>query len=83
MANVSFTRWRMIAACLKISAPREKADSNLDQVSLLAISETKKTDPFTFLKSEKLFLPKPKELRERNPATGQGPRIPVMTVCSR
>lgn len=64
----------------KFDLSKKAAASIIDEVSALAIAETKKTGPFTLPGIGKLVLSKRKARTGRNPATGEQIKIPAKTV---
>jgi DNA-binding protein HU-beta len=59
---------------------KKVASSVIDEMTALAIAETKKTGSFTIPGIGKLVLSKRKARIGRNPATGEEIRIPSKTV---
>ena len=64
----------------KFELPKKAASAVIDEMSALAISETKKTGSFTIPGIGKLVLMKRKARKGRNPATGETIKIPAKTV---
>jgi len=64
----------------KFDFSKKAAASIIDEVSVLAVAETKKTGVFTFPGIGKLVLVKRKARVGRNPATGEPINIPAKTV---
>jgi DNA-binding protein HU-beta len=64
----------------KFEIPKRAASAVIDEMSALAISETKKTGSFTIPGIGKLVLQKRKARKGRNPATGEAIKIPAKTV---
>ena len=64
----------------KFMVSRRTAVAMLDEVALLAVSETKKTGSFTLPGIGKLVLVKRKARMGRNPATGETIQIPAKNV---
>jgi DNA-binding protein HU-beta len=64
----------------KFDLSKKAAASIIDEVSVLAVAETKKTGVFTFPGIGKLVLVKRKARVGRNPATGEPINIPAKTV---
>jgi len=64
----------------KFELPRKTAAGMLDEMTTLAIAETKKVGSFTLPGLGKLVLVKRKERIGRNPATGASITIPAKTV---
>ena len=64
----------------KFDLSKKTASSIIDEMAMLAIAETKKTESFTFPGIGKLVLSKRKARAGRNPATGEPINIPAKTV---
>jgi len=64
----------------KFELPKRSASAVIDEMSALAVSETKKTGSFTVPGIGKLVLQKRKARKGRNPATGETIKIPAKTV---
>jgi DNA-binding protein HU-beta len=64
----------------KFDLSKKIASSVIDEMSGLAIAETKKVGAFTFPGVGKLVLVKRKARVGRNPATGEAINIPAKTV---
>jgi len=64
----------------KFELSKKAASSVIDEMSALAIAETKKAGAFTFPGIGKLVLVKRKARVGRNPATGEPINIPAKTV---
>ena len=64
----------------KFDLSKKAAGSIIDEVSVLAIAETKKAGSFTLPGIGKLVLVKRKARVGRNPATGEPINIPAKTV---
>ena len=64
----------------KFELSKKTASSIIDEMAMLAITETKKTGAFTFPGIGKLVLVKRKARKGRNPATGEEINIPAKTV---
>jgi DNA-binding protein HU-beta len=65
----------------KFEFSRKKATEFIEEISALAISETKKAGSFTIPGIGKLVLVKRKARIGRNPATGATIKIPAKTVA--
>jgi len=64
----------------KLDFSKKAAGSIIDEISALAIAETKKAGSFTLPGIGKLVLVKRKARVGRNPATGEPINIPAKTV---
>jgi DNA-binding protein HU-beta len=64
----------------KFEIPKTVASVVLNELTTLAVSETKKTGSFTIPGIGKLVLMKRKARKGRNPATGETIKIPAKTV---
>jgi DNA-binding protein HU-beta len=64
----------------KFDLSKKVASSVIDEMSALAIAETKKAGAFTFPGVGKLVLVRRKARVGRNPATGEPINIPAKTV---
>jgi len=64
----------------KFELPKRGASAVIEEMSALAVSETKKTGSFTIPGVGKLVLIKRKARKGRNPATGETIKIPAKTV---
>jgi DNA-binding protein HU-beta len=64
----------------KFELSKKVASSIIDEMAMLAITETKKAGAFTFPGIGKLVLVKRKARKGRNPATGEEIIIPAKTV---
>lgn len=64
----------------KFSLPKKDAVAILDEVSALAVAQTKKVGAFTLPGVGKLVVQKRKARTGRNPATGEAIKIPAKTV---
>jgi len=64
----------------KFELPKRSASKVIEEMSALAVSETKKTGSFTIPGIGKLVLKKRKARKGRNPATGETIKIPAKTV---
>jgi DNA-binding protein HU-beta len=64
----------------KFELSRKTASSIIDEMVMLATTETKKSGVFTFRGIGKLVLSKRKARKRRNPATGEEINIPAKTV---
>ena len=64
----------------KFELSMKAASSIVDEMAMLAITETKKAGAFTFPGIGKLVLVKRKARKGRNPATGEEINIPAKTV---
>ena len=64
----------------KFEISKKTASGIIEEVSVLAVSETKKTGSFTLPGIGKLVLVKRKARMGRNPATGATIKIPAKTV---
>ena len=64
----------------KFELTKKTASGIIDEVSALAVSETKKVGSFTLPGIGKLVLVKRKARMGRNPATGEAIKIPAKTV---
>ena len=64
----------------KFEISKKSSAAILDEVAVLAVSETKKTGSFTLPGIGKLVLVKRKARMGRNPATGEAIKIPAKTV---
>jgi DNA-binding protein HU-beta len=64
----------------KFELSKKTASSIIDEMAMLATTETKKAGVFTFPGIGKLVLSKRKARKGRNPATGEEINIPAKTV---
>ena len=81
MAKKPMTKSQIVSHFAKKFELSKKAASGiLDEVAVLAISETKKSGSFTLPGIGKLVLVKRKARMRRNPATGEAIKIPAKTV---
>jgi len=64
----------------KFELSKRAASAVIDEMSTLAVSETKKAGSFTIPGIGKLVLQKRKARKGRNPATGEAIKIPAKTV---
>ena len=64
----------------KFELSKKTASAIIEEVAVLAVSETKKTGSFTLPGIGKLVLVKRKARMCRNPATGEAIKIPAKTV---
>ncbi len=64
----------------KFDLTKKTASEIIDEVAVLAISETKKAGSFTLPGIGKLVMVKRKARMGRNPATGEAIKIPAKTV---
>ena len=64
----------------KFELSKKAASSVIDEMAMLAITETKKAGSFTLPGIGKLVLSKRKARKGRNPATGEEINIPAKTV---
>ena len=64
----------------KFELSKKVASSIIDEMAMLAITETKKAGAFIFPGVGKLVLVKRKARKGRNPATGEEINIPAKTV---
>ena len=64
----------------KFEISKKSSAAILEEVAVLAVSETKKADSFTLPGIGKLVLVKRKARMGRNPATGEAIKIPAKTV---
>jgi DNA-binding protein HU-beta len=64
----------------KFELSKRAASAVIDEMSTLAVSETKKAGSFTIPGIGKLVLQKRKARNGRNPATGEAIKIPAKTV---
>jgi DNA-binding protein HU-beta len=81
MAKKPMTKSQIVSHFAKKFELSKKAASGiLDEVAVLAISETKKSGSFTLPGIGKLVLVKRKARMGRNPATGEPLKIPAKTV---
>jgi DNA-binding protein HU-beta len=64
----------------KLELSKKAATSVIDEMAMLAITETKKAGSFTLPGIGKLVLSKRKARVGRNPATGEAINIPAKTV---
>jgi len=64
----------------KFELSKRAASTVIEEMSALAVSETKKTGSFTIPGIGKLVLVKRKARKGRNPATGETIKIPAKTV---
>ncbi len=65
----------------KFGFSKKTAAEIIDEISVLAISETKKAGSFTIPGIGKLVVAKRKARMGRNPATGETIKIPAKTVA--
>jgi DNA-binding protein HU-beta len=81
MSNKSMSKAQVVAHFAeKFGVPRKSAAGILEEITRLAIEETKKTGSFTLPGLGKLVLVKRNARLGRNPATGESITIPAKTV---
>jgi DNA-binding protein HU-beta len=81
MAKKPMTKSQIISHFAgKFELSKRAASAILEEVTALAVSETKKTGSFTLPGIGKLVLVKRKARMGRNPATGAKIKIPAKTV---
>ncbi len=81
MAKKPMTKSQIISHfASKFVLPKKAASAIIDEVAVLAVSETKKAGAFTLPGIGKLVLVKRKARMGRNPATGAAIKIPAKTV---
>ena len=81
MAKKPMTKAEIVAHFAeKFEMPRKVATAVLDEITSLAIVETKKAGSFTLPGLGKLVLTKRNARMGRNPATGATIKIPAKTV---
>jgi DNA-binding protein HU-beta len=81
MAKKPMTKSQIISHFAgKFELSKRAASAILEEVTALAVSETKKTGSFTLPGIGKLVLVKRKARMGRNPATGATIKIPAKTV---
>ena len=81
MAKKPMTKSQIVSHfARKFELTKRTASEIIEEVTALAVSETKKTGSFTLPGIGKLVLVKRKARMGRNPATGEALRIPAKTV---
>src|SRR4030042_5900516 len=81
MAKKPMTKSQIVSHfAAKFELTKKTASEIIDEVTALAVSETKKVGSFTLPGIGKLVLVKRKARMGRNPATGEAIKIPAKTV---
>ena len=81
MAKKPMTKFQIVSHFAgKFELSKKAASAILEEVAVLAVSETKKVRSFTLPGIGKLVLVKRKARMGRNPATGATIKIPAKTV---
>ncbi len=81
MAKKPMTKGQIVSHFAgKFEFSKKTATAIVDEVAVLAVSETKKAGSFTLPGIGKLVMVKRKARMGRNPATGEAIKIPAKTV---